>query len=499
MRVHPVVFGVSAALILLFVLLGSVWTDDVRQLATAAQGWVTAELGWVYTVAVGVFLLFVLALVVSPLGRIRLGRDDERPRYGFASWFAMLFSAGMGIGLLFYGVAEPILHASAPPLATADPIEAERLAMRITYFHWGLHAWAVYIVVGLSLAFFAYRRGLPLTIRSVFHPLLGERIHGPFGDAVEILAVIGTLFGVATSLGLGVMQINAGLEHLGLLTSSAAHQLGLIAVITAVATVSVVSGVDRGIRRLSELNLVLGLALLVFVLVAGPTGAVLSGLVGDVGRYLVQLPRLTLQPPGDLAWRQSWTLFYLGWWIAWSPFVGMFIARISRGRTVREFILGVLFVPVALTFVWLAVFGHTAMHLDRLADGQISAAVAKDIPTALFVMLEQLPAARFTCLLAALVVMTYFVTSSDSASLVIDIITSNADPHPPVGQRVFWALTEGAVAAVLLLAGGLAALQTASILTALPFTAVLLLMCVSLAVGLLREGRRSRDRGADRG
>ena len=474
-----------------FVLLGSLWTEGVLERATAVQEWITAEFGWVYTGGVGVFLLFVVGVAISPAGRIRLGADDERPRYGFATWFAMLFSAGMGIGLLYYGVAEPILHASSPPVPTADQADAERLAMLVTYFHWGVHGWAVYIVVGLSLAFFAYRRGQPLALRSALHPLLGEHARGPVGDAVEVLAVCGTLFGVATSLGLGAMQINAGLEHLDLVTSSTGAQLVLIALITGIATVSVVTGLDRGIRRLSELNLVLGLALLVFVLVFGPTRAALVGFVGDVGRYMALLPALTVgsEPGADLGWRQSWTLFYWAWWISWSPFVGMFIARVSRGRTIREFVLGVLLVPVALTFLWLAVFGHTAMELDRLVDGGISEAVNESVPTALYVMLQELPLARVTCLLAAVVVVTYFVTSSDSASLVIDIITSGGDPHPPVGQRVFWALTEGAVAAVLLLAGGLAAMQTANIITALPFTIALLAMCVSLGLGLWREHR----------
>jgi len=495
MKVNPPVFFVSSGLIALFVALGVGWTDTVTAAFAALQDGIVGRLGWFYIASVAFFLGFVLWLLVSRYGSVRLGKEDDEPEYNRVTWFAMLFSAGMGIGLLFFSVAEPLLHFANPPGATPGGMAAAKVAMTTTFFHWGLHAWAIYIVVGLSLAYFSYRHDLPLTIRSTLYPLLGERVHGPVGHVVDVMAVFGTLFGVATSLGLGVMQVNAGLAHLGLLAVATQNQLLLIAGITLAATASVVSGLDAGIRRLSELNLGLGLVLLVFVFAAGPSVFLLSSFVESLGDYASQVVTLTFRTDAFQGpeWQKSWTMFYWGWWISWSPFVGMFIARVSRGRTLREFVLGVLFVPTLLTFLWMVVFGNTAIHMELFGEPGMVAAVQESVPTALFRMLERLPASDLMAALSTLVIATFFITSSDSGSLVIDILTSGGHPDPPVWQRVFWALTEGAVAATLLLSGGLVALQTAALTTALPFCGVMLLVCVSLVVGLRGE-RTTPDR-----
>ena len=478
MKVNPYVFFVSAGIILVFLFLGTIFTAPVNQAFQLLQDGIARHFGWFYVLSVGFFLVFILWLFISPYGKIRLGKSHNRPEFSNVSWFAMLFSAGMGIGLLFYSVAEPVLHFTTPPYTEPMTSESARQAMILTFYHWGLHAWAIYIVVGLSLAFFAYRHDLPLSIRSTLYPVLGNRIYGPLGNLVEILAVFGTLFGVATSLGLGVQQVNAGLSYLGVLRESQGNQLILIGGITAVATASVVSGLDNGIRRLSTLNLLFGVLLLLFVLFTGPTVFLLGSMVQSTGSYLQELVGMTFQTDvfRGLEWKKQWTLFYWGWWISWSPFVGMFIARVSRGRTIRQFIAGVLLVPTLMTFVWMVVFGHTAIHSELFGRGGISEAVSSSTPTALFALLEQLPLPRISAILATLVVATFFITSSDSGSLVIDILTSGGDPEPPVGQRIFWALTEGAVAAVLLVAGGLLALQTAVITTALPFCVIMIFM-----------------------
>ncbi|MFP4036400.1 MAG: BCCT family transporter [Desulfobacteraceae bacterium] len=496
MKVNPYVFFISAVIIICFLFLGAVLTEPVNHFFELLQDGIALNFGWFYILGVGFFLFFVVWLFVTPYGRIRLGKDHNRPEFSNLSWFAMLFSAGMGIGLLFYSVAEPVLHFAEPPVGTGGTEAAARQALVITFFHWGLHAWAVYIVVGLSLAFFAYRYDLPLSIRSTLYPILGERIYGGAGNTVEILAVFGTLFGVATSLGLGVKQVNAGLDYLGFVSQSQTNQLLLIAVITAAATFSVVSGLDKGIRRLSTMNLFFGMVLLLFVLAAGPTVFLLGSLVQGIGRYLQELPGMTFQTNAyeGMEWKKQWTLFYWGWWISWSPFVGMFIARVSRGRTIRQFIGGVLLVPTLLTFLWMTVFGNTAIHMELFGSGGIAAAVSENMPTALFALLENLPFSGVTVVLATVVVATFFITSSDSGSLVIDILTSGGNPHPPVWQRIFWALTEGAVAAVLLVAGGLMALQTAVITTALPFCVIMLLICYSLARGLRAVPYRSYAR-----
>jgi choline/glycine/proline betaine transport protein len=489
--INPPVFFGSALLILAFVVFGAGFSDLATEVFNQVQSTIVKSFGWFYLLAVAIFLIFSISLAVSSFGHIKLGPDHSEPDYGYLSWFAMLFSAGMGIGLLFFGVAEPIMHFSTPPVGEGGTVEAAREAMSITFFHWGLHAWAIYAVVGLALAYFGFRHNLPLTMRSALYPLIGERIHGPIGHVVDIFAVLGTMFGIATSLGLGVMQINAGLSYLFELPESVYLQIALIGGITLLATVSVVAGLDAGIKRLSQLNLLLAVALMLFVLFAGPTLFLLQSLVQNTGMYLNQVVSQTFnlyayEPNG---WIGGWTLFYWGWWIAWSPFVGMFIARVSRGRTIREFVFGVLFVPVGFTFMWMTFFGGTAIHMELgELSGVIAGAVSENVPIAIFTMFEQLPFSMIASGLATLLVITFFVTSSDSGSLVIDTITSGGQPKPPVWQRIFWALTEGLVAAVLLLAGGLTALQTAAIASALPFVIVMLVVCFGLLKGLRMEG-----------
>src|SRR5690606_8541170 len=412
-----------------------------------------------------------------------LGPDHSTPDYSYASWFAMLFAAGMGIGLMFFGVAEPIMHFVDPPVGDPLTAAAARQSMRITFFHWGIHAWAIYGVVALSLAYFGFRHGLPLRIRSSLYPLIGERIYGPIGHAVDNFAVLGTIFGLATSLGFGVIQINAGLNYLLGVEVSVLVQVILIAVITLIATVSVVAGLDKGIRRLSEFNMLMAALLLAVVLMAGPTLHLLQAFVQNTGVYVSILFSVTfnLYAYEPTSWLGGWTLFYWGGWIAWSPCVGMFIARISRGRTVREFVTGVLLVPLGFTFMWMTIYGNTALHMVAIEGVTgLSDAVAADTSVALFRFLEELPLTSITSILAVLLVAIFFVTSSDSGSLVIDMLTSKFEEESPVWQRIFWALLEGTVAIALLIAGGLGALQAATLASALPFTVIMLLMCWGL-------------------
>ena len=445
--------------------------------------------------AVTGFLAFLLWLVVSRYGRIRLGQPEERPKFGLLAWFAMLFSTGMGIGLVFWSVAEPILHFQDPPSGDGGTAQAARQAMVYTYFHWGLHAWAVYVVLGLSVAYFSYRHRLPLTIRSIFYPLLGDRIYGPIGHVIDVLAVFGTLFGLATSLGFGAMQLNTGLHELVGLPVSHWVQVGLIATITGIAVISVLSGLDRGLKWLSIFNLSLALLVVVFVLLLGPTLFIIRFLLESTGSYLQQIVELSLSTDaiGGSEWQKEWTIFYWGWWIAWSPFVGIFIAQISRGRTIREFIVGVLMMPTLFVLVWMTVFGGTALHFELFDSGSgIADAVAQDTTLALYVTLDRLPLTTLTSIAATLLIATYFVTSSDSGTHVVDKLISRGSKRSPRRQRVIWGLTEGAVAATLLIVGGaeaLNSLQTASVTAGLPVAVILTFACINLYRALQREYR----------
>ncbi len=484
--VHPYVFFISSFIICASVLLTIVFHSRLDTLFAALQAGIANLAGWFFVLTMNIILVFVFVLLFGRHGNVRLGGDDAKPEFSRLAWFSMLFSAGMGIGLLFYGVAEPMFHYIASPLAESGTPDAARTAMDLTFLHWGLHPWGVYTLVGLSLAFFSFNKGLPLSIRSVFYPLLGEKIYGPIGNIIDILATVATLFGVATSLGLGVQQVNAGIHYLFGIEQSATVQLLLIAGITFLATWSVVAGLNAGIKRLSEINLIMAVLLMFFVLILGPTLFILNAFGENIGYYIQNLPRLATwnETYEDTTWQHGWTVFYWGWWIAWSPFVGMFIARVSYGRTVREFILGVLFIPTLITFVWITIFGNTAISIELLGPGGIAQAVQENLPVSLFVLLEHFPLAAVTSFLSVLVIVTFFVTSSDSGSMVIDIITAGGNPDPPVLQRLFWAILEGVTAAALLVGGGLMALQTAAITTGLPFALVLLCMCYNLTKGL---------------
>jgi choline/glycine/proline betaine transport protein len=480
------VFLTSTIVIALFVVFGAVFPATAEAVFERLQTGISQYLGWYYMLVVTAFLVFALYLMFGRYGGVRLGDQFETPRFSYAAWFAMLFSAGMGIGLLFWSIAEPMYHYLAPPHAAAGTSAAASEAMRYTFFHWGLHAWAIYIVVGLALAYYAYRHNLPLLIRSSLYPFIGDRIYGPWGHLVDVLALFGTLFGVATSLGFGVMQINAGLNFVFGIEESTFMQIMLVAGITLIAVVSVALGIDKGIKRLSHFNIGLSVLLIALLLVMGPTVFIFRILVESTGNYVQHLPEMSLWADtiDDSGWATRWTIFYWGWWISWAPYVGMFIARVSRGRTIRGFIAGVLLAPTAAGFVWLAAFGGTAMsyELDGVAD--LTGAVAVNFSTALFVTLEAMPLWNWLAVtvmaLATVLVVTFFVTSSDSGSLVVDTLASGDVRNPTVVQRVYWAVLEGVVAAILLLAGGLVALQAAAISVGLPFSIVMLIMVIGL-------------------
>jgi choline/glycine/proline betaine transport protein len=483
--IKPQVFFSSVILIALMVLVCAIWPHQANLLFKSVQHWLEVQAGWLYILSVAIFLIFIVFVMVSRFGDIKLGPDHSLPDYSYKSWIAMLFSAGMGIGLMFFGVAEPVMHFLSPPDASPQSIAAARDALKITFFHWGIHAWAIYAVVALSLAYFSYRHKLPLLPRSALYPLIGERIHGPIGHVVDTFAVLGTMFGVATSLGFGVLQVNSGLSYLFVdIPNNATVQVILILIITLMATASVFLGLDKGVKRLSEVNLGLAFLLLLLVLLFGPTVTLLQAFVQNTGGYLSDLVGKTFnlyayQHKED--WIGGWTLLYWGWWISWSPFVGTFIARVSRGRTIREFLVGVLFVPTGFTFLWMTVFGNTAIDAIMHQGGQYLAdAVSTDVSVALFKFFEHMPFSNLLSVIAVCLVVTFFVTSSDSGSLVIDNLTSGGDANSPTWQRIFWALLQGVVASVLLLAGGLQALQTAAIASAMPFLLVMLLMCFGL-------------------
>jgi len=490
--IHAPVFWPAAIIVLFFIII-TLWVGEpIEAVFDGIQAGISDYAGWFFILCVNIFLFFCLFLAFSRTGDIRFGGKNAKPEFSTLAWFSMLFSAGMGIGILFWSVAEPIYHFESPPFGEGGTVQAAQTAMNMTFLHWGLHAWGIYALVGASLAFFAFNRGLPLTIRSVFYPLLGERIHGPIGNTIDVIAVVATLFGLATSLGFGVQQVNAGLNYLFGIEVSVTTQVILIVLITMAATTSVVLGLDKGVRVLSELNIRIAGVFLLFMIVLGPTLYIFDGFVQNTGYYLQNVIRLGFWTENyqQTEWQNSWTVFYWAWWISWSPFVGMFIARISRGRKVREFILGVLIIPSLLTFLWLSAFGGSGLYIELEGIAEIGQAVQENVATALFVLLEQFPWSFASSLVGVILVIFFFVTSSDSGSLVVDSITSGGKLDAPVGQRIFWANAEGAIAAVLLIGGGLSALQTAAITTGLPFAIVLLIMCYSLYKGLNEEYAR---------
>ncbi|MDR5859281.1 BCCT family transporter [Halomonas eurihalina] len=509
--IHNRVFVVSALASVIFIVLTLMFPERAGELFQSLVSFSTSTLDWYFMILVDFFIVFCLALVVLPHGKVRLGGPDARPEHGYLSWFALLFTAGIGIALLFFSVLEPVYHANvSSPLGTPSPFgadgvlnrsaipEATAMGLAGTFLHWGLHGWAVYAVMALALAIFTYNKGLPFSIRSVFFPILGDRVWGWWGHAIDILAVFSTLFGLATALGLGAKQANAGMNFVFGLEVNTTTQVIVIALVTAVALVSVWRGLEGGVKRLSELNMGAAVLFFIFVLLAGPTLVALSGMWSGMTHYVTEFIPLSA-PFGrdDDAYRQAWSVFYWAWWVSWAPFVGMFVARVSRGRTVREFVLCVLIVPSLFIFIWMGVFGSTA--LDQLyADPGVSLVKEYVIDNyrpelALFGMLNELPLTGLMSTLGIILALIFFVTSSDSGSLVIDTITAGGKIDAPRPQRMFWATVEGLIAIVLLIGGGLSALQAGVTATAIPFSLVMLLMCYSIIKGLNGELRRMRN------
>ncbi len=496
--IDPLVFWISAVISVAFVLWGVLATDNLAAVAGAALGYVISSFGWVFILSSFGFLAFAVYLALSRYGGIRLGGEDERPEFRTSSWIAMMFSAGMGIGLMFYGVAEPIYHLGTPPhgMAKANTPEAAQLAMETSYFHWAFHPWAMYAVVGLALAYFTFRKGMPSLISSAFYPILGERVNGPIGKTIDILAIFATLFGSATSLGLGALQINGGLRFLTGVPSTNTVAIVIIAVLTLAFVLSAVSGVHRGIQWLSNANMVLAVLLLLFVFLLGPTVFILNTFVESLGGYVASLIPMSFRSGAfsDDAWLASWTIFYWAWWISWSPFVGTFIARISRGRTIREFVVGVILIPSVVSFVWFSILGGTALNLELAGTGNISEAVNNGLENALFSTLGQFPLAAVTSIIAMVLVALFFVSGADAASVVMGMLSSRGDIHPSRPVVIIWGSLTGAAAAVALLAGGLEGLQTVAILSAAPFVLVMIGLCVSVFRALRSEPILARVR-----
>lgn len=488
-RVNRPVFITSALLIVGFIVFGSLFGELAGEVFSQLQSFITHRFRWLFIILMNVTVVFSLYIALSRYGDIRLGHQTEHPEYSLLSWFGMLFSAGIGIGLLYWGTAEPLYHFMSPPMGQAETIEAAKQAMSISFLHWGIHAWALYCVVALSLAYFHYRRGLPLSIRSVLYPLIGQKIYGKWGHVVDTLAVFGTMFGVVTSLGLGAMQINAGFSNVFGIPNNVPVQLCLIAIITAMATLSVMMGLDKGIKRLSDINIVLTGLLLGFMLLFGPTQFIIDSFIENIGNYASQLIPLGFwsEAYSNTDWQANWTIFYWAWWVSWSPFVGIFVARISRGRTIREFIFGVLFIPMLLLFFWFTTFGGSAVHMELMGNYGLIEAVKADYGSAIFKLIEYYPLTKPLTLVIVVMIMLWFVTSSDSASLVIDMLTAGGDTNPPKIQRLFWALSQGVIAAVLLVAGGLSALQAVAIIAGFPFAIVVFVMMYCLWRGLTRD------------
>ncbi len=498
--ISPGVIWPALSVILTVVAVAVFFPDWTGRIFGGMQGWIVSNFSWYYILVISFFVVFVIAIAVSPLGKVKLGRDGDKPEFGVMSWFSMLFAAGMGIGLVFYGVGEPLIYATVSPKPGWDGSQQEiaGLAMAQTFVHWGLHPWSIYAVIGLALAYAIHRRGRPVSIRWALEPLLGDRVKGWAGDVIDVLAIFGTVFGIATSLGLGVGQISAGLEQIGVVGRvDMTLLIVLIIGITFLATMSVVSGIGAGIKWLSNINLSLAGVLLVSMLVLGPTIFLLENFVQSLGYYFANVFQMSLDVGAysdaeGHAWFQSWTVFYWGWWISWAPFVGLFIARISRGRTVRQFITGVLLVPSLVGFIWFSVLGGSGLYRQFFGAQDLVDGDTVEVEGVLFKVLEGLPLGGVLSILGIILVAIFFITSSDSGSLVIDMLASGGHPNPPTWSRVLWSAVEGMVAIALLIAGGLVTLQAASLATALPFSVVLVLMCVAIYKGLAQDLRKTR-------
>lgn len=495
-KIDLTIFAISAFIMILFVFWTLLQTEVAEETFDLVQNFITVHLGWSYLIGVTFFLVFALVIAFSKYGNITLGKDGEKPEHSLMSWFAMLFASGMGIGLVFWGVAEPMTHYSIPPFGEPTTVESAQTAMTYTFFHWGLHPWGVFTVVGLSMAYFQFRKGLPALVSSTLYPIIGKRgIHGWIGKSVDILAVFATIFGVATSLGLGSMQISTGLNFAYGLPADITTNVVIIVVITVLFITSAVAGIERGIKFLSNTNMVMLGICLFFTLIMGPTQFILNGLTETIGSYLQNIVHMSFWAdtfetnPG---WVGDWTVFYWGWWVAWSPFVGAFIARISRGRTVKAFILGVIFVPTLMSFVWLGVMGNSALYIDILQQGNIATQVSKDMSTAIFAMFEYFPMGGVLTILTTLIIAIFFITSADSATFVLAMFTSGGELNPGFGLKIIWGLIVGAVAIALLIVGGLSALQTAAISVAFPFMIIMFAMAVSLVKAFQAEFRHGK-------
>jgi glycine betaine transporter len=489
-----VVFYLSIFLIVAFLTVAAVDPDETQRLAQKALNATTSNFGWLYLLTSSGFVLFTLGLAFSRFGIIRLGLDDEPPEFSFSSWLAMIFSGGMGVGLVFWGVAEPILHLSSPPLGIGTPgsVEAAQTGMRYAFFHWGLHQWANFTVVGLAIAYVRFRHNSRGLISETFRPLLGDRVDGGWGNAIDILAVLSTIFGVATTLGLGALQINSGLSRLSGMPYGITPQLLIIAGLGSLFILSAMTPLNRGIRYLSNANMVLAAGLLLFVLMLGPTAFIFSELTQTMGEYVGNIIQMSLvtTPYSSAHWVQEWTIFYWAWGLSWAPFVGSFIARISQGRTIREFVLGVMIVPVLLSMLWFSTFGGSAIYFELFENAGIAAAVAQEVPAGLYAMLDQLPGGFYAAIVAVLLVSMFVVTSADSATFVLGMFTSKGVLNPTRFVRILWGVLQLLMAGVLLLSGGLLGLRTISIVTAFPFMLLMVLMAYSLYRDLSLEWQR---------
>jgi glycine betaine transporter len=493
------VFYISVTIVLLFIIWGVIPESvlpngNLDNITTIIQTFIVNQFGWFYLISATVFLIFALYLIFSKYGKIKLGKPDDKPDFSYISWFAMLFSAGMGIGLVFWGAAEPLSHFNTPPYGEAGTGDAAKTAMQYSFFHWGLHPWGIYATIGLALAFFKFRKQSTGLVSSILHPLFGDRIKGGWGTMIDTLVVFATVFGVATSLGFGAIQISGGLSYVFGIEQSISLQLIIIVIVTVLFMVSAMTGLNKGIKLLSNTNLVIAIALMLLVLFLGPTNFILNLYTNTIGSYVQNLPSMSLRmAPFDgenAGWISDWTIFYWAWWLAWAPFVGTFIARVSRGRTIREFVSGVLFVPTIFGALWFTVFGGTTIHMDMFQGTNIMEQINMNgEEVALFAMLENFPAGAFLSIVAILLISIFFITSADSATFVLGMQTSGGSLDPSNRIKFVWGIIQSATAAVLLWQGGLQALQTASIIAALPFTIVLLLIVISLVKALKEEAR----------
>ncbi|MDN3558050.1 BCCT family transporter [Halomonas maura] len=504
--INPLVASLTLGIIGLVVAAAVFFPQGLTTATDVGRSYITYYFNWWYVALAAVFLFFLIGLAISPYGKFRLGKDDERPEFGYFAWFAMLYAAGQGIGIIFWSIAEPMMHLSqGTPFSDAtNSSEAATVAMRLAYFHWGLNAWGIYCIVALSLALMAYRYGKPLSIRHTLYPILGKKVNGWIGNLIDIIALFATLFGIATSLGLGVQQINSGLNFVWDVPISVSVQMVLIAAITLLALISVLTGLKRGIKYLSEANMWLTFILLGFFLVFGPTRYIINNFLDSIGDYFVHVIPLSFYAGANEVadngsgswkdvWQGWWTIFYWGWWMSWAPFVGVFVARVSRGRTIREFIFGVVGVSSILSFVWLSAYGGSAIFVELFGGGGITDMVANDVSLALYATFEAIDSGIIGLIagvLGTVLVSTYFITSSDSGTLVVTTILSEGDPHPLSRHRLMWGIIEGVIAAVLLVAGGawaLTTLQTAAILASLPFSIIMVLMAFSVYKAVSQE------------